>query len=851
MWRAMARGLLARRLRLALSALAVVLGVAFVTGSQIFNATLNQTLMSIVAGTANDVQVGVEADDTGTGAPFLTRPEVPGSVVDAVAALPEVAQAAGVVGADGIYVLDHDHQVLGGPGTPKLGFSYDEVPVSGGRPGLRLTEGTAPTGSREVNLDPATAETGGIFVGDRITVITPFGGAQEYTVSGLAANSAPSFGGATVTVFDTEAAQVLIGDRPGYFHSISVAAAQGVDQEELAAAVEAALPTDLPVRLTVLTADDAVAEAADDLSEQMGFMSVVLYGFAAVSVLVGAFLIVNTFAMLVAQRRRELALLRAVGARSGQVLRWVLAEALVLGVLASALGVAAGIGLAWAVIRLFAQIGLDITGTGVVLEPAGLALAFGIGVVVTLVAAWIPARATARIAPVEALQVAEVRRGLGRSRVVVGAALLVTGLLALVVVIARTGPDGVTTVLLGGGMVLVLWGLVLVSPLVGRPFIRGAGVLLGRLTGRVGSPARLNAERNPRRTGATASALMVGLALVATMTVVGATAQVSLTRLVAQGLSTDLVVATPTNAALPAHLAEVVQETAGVGSIMRVALLPARVDGQDEAMTAESSPGTLTRVDVLEGTLADLDADHVAVQDTRAQELDLTVGDQVAMTSNGQTRELAVAAVFWQPPQTMAPWLGDEDLAAGFGWPRQDVMVGVDVASGHDPDEVRSRVTDAVADVPLATVYDNASFAEMRAEQVAQLVQMVYVLLALAVVIALLGVVNTLALSVVERTRELGLLRGVGMRRAQVRQMIRLESVLISLLGAGLGVAAGLLFGVAVQRAMVEEGLIELAVPWAQLGVFLVVAAVVGVLAALWPAVRASRVDILDAIEAT
>lgn len=836
------RGLRARKVRLLLSALAIVLGVAFIGGAQVFSATLEQTLVRIMAGTMPDVGV---APTSALDSTRLAEPTLSAELLESVRALPEVGRAEGTVSSGAVYVLDSDGRPMGGAGAPTLGFSYDDMPVSGGLPGLTALEGVPPQRAGEVGIDPETARNGGLEVGDTVRVITPFGGADDYVLTGIIGSNMPSFGGATVVNFDIDTSFEVLGGKEGYFHTLSATPAEGKTPEEAAEAIRTVVPDDAEVKV----GSELLEESMDELDEQMGFITTVLYGFAAVSVLVGTFLIVNTFSMIVAQRRRELALVRAVGARSGQVLRVVLFEALVVGVVASALGVLVGMGLARAVIWLFTLIGLDISGTGLVLRPVPLLVAFLVGVAVTVVSAWLPARTSARIAPVEALRAAESRRDLGLARGVVGAGVLVLGLALLGLVISRTW-IGQEALALGAGIVLVLTGLVLVAAILGRPFIRAAGALLRPLYGRVGTLASLNAERNPRRTGTTAAALMVGLALVTTMSVVAQSAKLSVSEAVGESMSTPIVVTSPMQLILPPEVADAVAETDGVARVTRLGLLPLQVDGQDEAFVAEEHPGTVITLDIVEGSLSDVGGESVAVSSSRAEELDVSVGDDVLMTSNGQQREITVAAIFRATPGAMAPWLGDRALATAFGWPEQQTMIGVDLSEGAQVSGVRDAIHEALADYPMATAYDNAAFTQMQAGLVDQLVGVVYALLALAVIISLLGVVNTLALSVAERTRELGLLRGVGMRRAAVRRMVRLEAVIISLLGAVLGVLAGLVFGIAVQRFAQDEGLMTLSVPWVQLLAFVVVAAVIGMLAALVPARQASRTDVLTAIAA-
>lgn len=837
MWRAVWRGLKVRKVRLVLSAVAVMLGVAFVVAAQIFMATLNQTFASIVAGTASEVMV-TDGDESMEGSQ-LSAPEFSEEMIAEVEGLAEVERAEGSVLAEGVYVYV-DEEMVGSPMAPTFGFNYHDLPGLYGE-GAQLVEGSMPQTVDEVALDPETLDRGDIDIGDEVLVITPYGGQRETTVTGSVTLEAPSFGGATISVFDTESAQRLLGDREGYFHAIDVQAASGYSHQEAAEAIRGVVPD----TATVQTGEEYVEEQAEGLSSQLGFLNILLFGFALVALGVGTFLIVNTFAMLIAQRRRELALYRAVGARRGQVQRMVMAEALVLGVLASAVGVLAGIGVALGIIQLFTAIGLDIQAAGLVLQPVSLLLAFGFGVLVTLIAAWVPVRATSGISPVEALQAAEVRRELSWTRVIIGAVLLVLGLGLLGLVLAERSASAAV---LGGGVLAVAVALVLISPVLGRPFVAGAGLVWGRLFGRTGSLAALNAQRNPRRTGVTASALMIGLALVTTLSVVAESTRSSVEQLADDTMAADLLVTTPANLTIPPQIAESIADVDGVDEVSAAAMLPLRVAGEDQAFFAEDELGTISPVDVVSGSTDDLDAGSIAVSESRAEELSLSLGDEVEVTSNGRTLSLDVVAIYRSTAITLPSWVGSPELVTAFDWPEQDMFIGLVLDGGAEAETVKDEVSAAAEAFPPAEVYDAEGFGQMRAEQVDQIVGMVYALLVLAVVIALLGVVNTLALSVAERQREMGLLRAVGMRRGTVRNMVRLESVTISLWGAVLGIGAGLLFGVAVQRFSQDQGIMFLAVPWWQLLGYLVLAAVVGVLAAFWPAWRASRTEILTAI---
>lgn len=841
-WRTVWRGMLARKLRLALSALAVVLGVSFVTGSQIFSQTLGEHLTGTVAGHVPDVVV--QPDEAGQTPARVSPAAIDDDLVAAVAALPEVGRAVGEVRVEGVIVLDADGDPLSTIGAATLGLNHHDLPADDGGVGMTLTQGRAPSGSGEVALDPATVERGGFTLGQEVTVVTPVDGPRPFTLTGSLDSGIPLAGGSTITIMDTATAQQTLTGQAGRFHRIGVVPAAGSSAEEAAGAVAAMLPAGLEAATGTAVTEDAI----EGMSGALATMSLLLYGFAAVSVVVGGFLIVNTFSMLVQQRRQEIALLRSIGARARQVRRLVLGEAALLGAAASAVGSVVGIGLAAVLVRLFSVIGADVSAMGLVITAPALLTGFVVGVLTTVLAAWIPVRSTAGIAPVEALRTAAVAPARQRGRDVLGVLVLVLGATALGLVIARVSPDAAVV---GLGLLLTLVGVVLLAPHLVRPVSGGLGALLRRTHGPVGTLARRNAERNPRRTGATVAALVVGLALVSAMSVVAHSVRSSVAHQLDDSFAADLVIATPHNAVLPAPLLEQVAATDGVELVSGAATLPVEVDGELMTVAVEDAPATITAVDVVEGRLADLDATHVAVDDARAEQLGVGVGDRVVLTSNGQDLDVTVAAVYREMPSLVAPWLADKATAEAFGWPAQDIMVGVLLEPGADLATVRAELEAELDPYPLVGAFDGAEFTQLRTVEVNQVVGLVYVLLALTVLVALLGVVNTLALSVVERQREIGMLRAVGLRRGGVRQLVRLESAIICVAGALLGVATGTAAGAAVHRTVEESGIAVLDVPWATLAAFVVVTTLVGLLAAVLPARMASRTDVLDAIATT
>ncbi|RJK93184.1 ABC transporter permease [Vallicoccus soli] len=847
MLRASLRSLLAHKLRLALSAVAVVLGVAFVAGSLVFTSTLSRTFTDLFENIAADVTVTRATSFDQTVVTSSTAgPEtgVPEAVLDDVRAVDGVATAVGDVQTDGVFVVDAQGDAVGGTGAPGLGINWDETP---GVTVTTLTEGRGPQGPGEIAVDTQTADRADLAVGDRVRLITPAGPREEQLVGVFRFGESGGLAGASLVAFDTATAQSLTGAE-GFYSSISVDAEDGVGEEELRDAVAAALPDGFEAK----TATEITDEGADALEQSLSFINVFLLVFAGIALFVGSFIILNTFSMIVAQRTRELALLRAVGASRAQVTRSVLVEALAVGLLGAVLGLGVGVGLAALLRWVFGRVGLQLDGD-LVVEPSTVVWSFVVGVGVTLLAAYVPARRAARVPPVAAMRddVAMPERSL-RVRLVVGGVLAALGAAALLGGLATD--DGSTAAqLVGAGALLLVVGAIALSPVLSRPALRVLGGWYPRAFGAVGRIATENARRNPRRTAATASALMIGLALVASMSVLGASANASVDRLVDEAFGADYVVSNAVATPFSAELAASAREVEGVEAVYEQRFGQAQVDGGTIGLTGidPGAIGTALTTEFVAGSAAGLEEGGVLLDEGTAESRGLGVGDVVALTPPyGDGRDLEVLGVF-----TENAGLGEFTVSLStfdaLGYSRQDNFVYVLAEPGADPAAVRAGLDAVVADYPVVDLADQTEFKEDQRAQIDQLLTIIYALLALAVVIAVLGIVNTLALSVIERTREIGLLRAVGMSRRQLRRMVRLESVVIALYGAALGIVLGLVFGISLQRALAGQGIEVLSVPVVTLLLFLVVAAVVGVLAAVWPARRAAKLDVLQAITTT
>ncbi|MDP3892092.1 ABC transporter permease [Nocardioides sp.] len=838
------RNLLARKVRLLMSTLAIVLGVAFLSGVLVFSNGLQSTFDSIIQGTAPDGQVrptgssAFTAGESGIGTSTIAPDDVA-----ALAALPEVARADGSVDAFGMSLLAKDGSLVGGTGAPTLAFNYTETPNIEGEQILLLTGGAWPDAPGEVLLDDRSAESGDYRIGDEVGLISPFGELERsVTLVGTAEFNGGGMAGATLIVFDTAGAQEVFLDGADAFTSVSLTAASGVT----AAAMVDAASAVVPAGFEAVDSDVLVEESQTAIGQFLDIISTFLLVFAVIAVVVGGFIIVNTFAILVAQRSRELALLRALGASRRQVTRSVLLEALVMGVLAATVGILAGWALARGLAALFGAIGLEIAGSALVLDTRAVLISYVVGIGVTLLAAYVPSRRAGRVAPVAAMRTDQpVEAGSLRRRTLIGSGVLLLG--AGLAAAGLLGAPGPAAAWVGAGALVWVLTVAVISSAVGKPVLALCRSLFARLFGTSGRLAGENALRDPRRTGATASALMIGLALVSMIGVLATSLNASIDDVVEEEFTSDFLVQgvnfMPFSTAIGDRL-EAVDEVAllsrqqWVGSSLGDEQI--MVAGNDEAF------GEIYDLTVVEGR-GRISGSEALITEAEAERQGWSVGDTFELAFPGGTAlELTVAGII-EPSELTASVSIPLETLADSGLARQDAVLSVMLEPGADPAAAFDDLKEAIGDIPTVAVYDKAAFSEEIRGQVNQLLYMIYGLLALAIVIAVIGIINTLGLSVIERTREIGLLRAIGMSRGQLRRMITLESVAVAVLGAVLGMALGVLFGVLLREALSKD-LTSLGLPLGQLVLFLVVSVVVGVLAAVVPAIRASRLNVLEAI---
>ncbi len=851
MLKATLRSFFAHKGRLFLSALAVILSVAFVAGSLIFSDTVSRTFDRLFASTSADVTITAK-EDIDEGMPTGLVPTVPAALAEQVASVEGVERAHLDVGVENITVVDADNEPVGPTtGAPTIATNWyitDRSPV-------KLTDGREPSGAGEALLDADTADKKNLEIGDTLTVLAQ-PGSFKVEIVGIATFTTTNPGAALVFLDTASAQQELLGDT-AKATGISVDAAEGVTDDQLKQNLAASLGSQYELK----TADEQAESAASELGGFLDVIKYVMLGFAGIAVLVGIFLIVNTFSMLIAQRTRELGLMRALGADRRQVRRSVLTEALLLGLVGSTLGLATGIGLAAGLIELMGVFGMNLKTTEMVIGWGTPVVSYAVGVGVTFLAAYLPARRAARVSPMAALADIEVM-GLGRPltvRALVGSVVGAAGAAALVGC-AMAKDSGGAGSLLGLGVALTLIATVIAGPLLVRPVIRVLGGAFPAVFGSVGRMSQRNALRNPRRTGATAAALMVGLALVGGLSVASASMTKSFDEQIDRSLGADFVVQNSNFMPFPAEITDAVKSAQGADLVVRQRFVPIAVRLPDDERIESTASAYEPRLDEVakveyaagstDAALADgsLGMDHKFAADHGVK-----LGDKLPVEFPGQKKAtLTVGALTDVPGSgTFGPQGGiflayataDKYVPDG-----QDSAVYINAGSGVDTDDLRKDLEQALDPYPQVQVRDQADYKELIRSQIAVMLYLVYALLGLAIIIAVLGVVNTLALSVVERTREIGLLRAIGLARRQLSWMIRLESVVICVFGALLGIALGLVWGVAIQQVLALEGMTAFAIPWGTMVAVVLGSIVVGLAAALLPALRAARMNVLAAI---
>jgi putative ABC transport system permease protein len=846
MFRTALRNVLAHKARLLMTVLAVMLGVAFVSGTLVFTDTLGNAYRKQSAKSYDNVAVAVttytDQTDGKKDAGIDTR------TLEKIRALDGVADATGrVSGFAG--VADQDGKLIGN-GWSNTGANF--APGKDGKDAqYDFTDGSGPVKDTQIALDKDSAAKGKYRVGDTVRVATN-GPVKEYTLSGVftTEDGAVNAGGSLV-LFDTPVAQKLYL-QPGYFKDVTISAAAGASDQKILDAVEPLLPKDADAQTGKQLADDQ----AEMIEEGLSNLNTMLLAFAAIALFVGIFLIANTFTMLVAQRTKELALMRAVGASRRQVKRSVMLEALVVGAIASVIGFVLGLGLATGLRSAMTSFGAKVPAGPLIVSPTAIASALAVGVLVTVLAAWLPARRAAKIPPVAAMSSVHavattkslvVRNSIGGAITLLGAAGILGG--------AAIGKDG--RMIIGAGAFFSLIGIIVLIPLLSRPVIALARPLLHRVFGVSGKLAGQNAVRNPRRTGATASALAIGLTLVTGLTVLGVTLGQAIDKMTTDNIRADYMVTMAGGGALDKSALTALEKAKGVSAVSPQQATSLEIKGEWHSASAVT-PGDVEKVfdlKTVSGSLATLGKGQIAVAEKTARSNGWKAGDVVPTTfgddSDGgkaETKKLTVGAVY-QGNEFLEPVLVSTDVVAPYEAKPYIPEVWVKMAGGATEANEQALV-DALGDSPAISIMDQQDIRNTFGGFINTALNIMYGLLAMALIIAVLGVINTLAMSVFERQQEIGMLRAIGLDRRKVKRMIRLEAVVISLFGAVIGVGLGSFLAWALGETIKSEipGY-ALVMPWERIGIFLLLAGVVGVLAALWPARSAARLNMLTAIK--
>lgn len=843
MFRTALRNVLSHKARLLMTVLAVMLGVAFVSGTLVFTNTISDALQKSSAKGFDHVDVAIEtAYQPDEGDSVAEQPMLTPELLAKVERAPGAESATGVVSGS-TALADKKGKLIGG-GFQSQGGNYWGTDD----PRYPIQAGSAPKGENEVAIDSQTAKRAGYEVGDIIRlsvdgpVLTPTISAIFTTDDGNVA------AGGSLALFDTKTAQKLF-HMEGEYDSINVTAAAGTSQPQLRKAVEKILPEDTA---STITGQELADQQATEIATSMSGMKNGLLVFAGIALFVGTFIIANTFTMLVAQRTKELALMRAVGASRRQVTRSVLIEAFVVGAVAAVTGLAAGIGIGAAMRSLMGTLGATVPDGPLVVSPGTVVTALLVGVLITMLAAWLPGRRAAKIPPVAAMSSVHAQ-ATAKSLVVrntIGALFTGAGIATVLFATTMDGTDGQAP--MGMGAVLLITGVFVLTPLLSRPLIAAAAPLM-LVFGVSGKLARQNSVRNPRRTAATASALMIGLTLITGMTVMAGSLQKAIDKMAADAIKADYVVSMTTRGFLSPEVEKKLAATEGVTAISPLRNAESRIEGETEYLTGVngSAIGELTDFAVDNGTFVVGGGDVVVDADTAARRGWKAGSTFTAGFEGGEKQKLKVAGVYESNELIRGILLDNRTLAERLPASADpaDMMVMVKTSAGTS-DASRDRLERALGDNPAIQVQDREDLSNSVARTVTLMLNMLYGLLAMAVIVAVLGVINTLAMSVFERSQEIGMLRAIGLDRRGVKRMVRLESLVISLFGGLLGIGLGVFFGWAAGELIATRmATYELVIPWARMAVFLLLAATVGILAALWPARRAAKLNMLSAIK--
>ena len=860
MFRLAVKMTVARTGRLILTSLAIILGTAFLSGTFVFRDTINQTFDRLFADVFRDVDAYVRSTT------FLEldfggeqRAATPISVLEAVRRVDGVTSATGDIQAFA--------RVIGKDGEP-LGSEGNGPPTFGGiasadSAGLwSITDGRLPLGSNEVILDKATAENGKFVVGDRVRVVA-VRGAREFTLVGIASyGDISSPGGATFALFEQPTASEFLL-QPGFVDAILVEGDDSVSDEVLAQRIDDQLADDL--KLETLTGAEITAEVQGQIKDVLNIFSTFLIVFSYIALGIGSFVIYNVFSITAAQRLRENALLRAIGASRRQVSRALLVESTAMGVIGSVIGFGIGILLSQLLSALLKATGFEVPSQGLAIAPASFVNTLIAGVVVTVLAAWFPARRAGRVPPLAALRdTALDTAGKISRRVIIGLVLLVAGGVGMIAAM-----NDAPVQVLGLGVLGVFSGILVLGPAIARPVALFIGVPVARLRGVSGAMARQNAARNPKRTSRTAAPVLLGVALVTAFTALAASIRSEIRDTFGDAFSGDIALTVDAQGfgGIPLSTTDQIAQLAGVEQATGVGFTSIRIVDPNEAPSTTSAtanqrgvfvqtinPSSISNLfdlGVTDGDIASLGSDGIFVNAERATEKGWGIGTRLQIIrADGAIIDAEVRG-FVSGDTSFANYVVSREMFADAPTPIFDAFVYIKVAADASKDDVKERIAAISSDVGIGTLQTKEEFIDDQAAQINQVLALIYGLLFLSIIIAIVGIVITLLLSVFERRREIGLLRAVGMTKSQVRTTVRWESVITSLLGAVTGVVLGIVMGVVVVAALSDGGDVSFRLPVVETVWIVIISFVLGVVAAIYPAWRATRVNIVEAIATT
>lgn len=843
MFRIALKGILGRKARLVLTSLAVILGTAFLSGTSVFTATLDRTFNNLFEDVFKNIDGFVRSTEVIEGEFGLQeRQRIPSEIVEQVKAVPGVSDAVPDIQAFA-RIIGKDGKPLGSEGAGPPTFGSVAVEFKGAV--WSIADGRFPIGPTEVALDEASARNGNYIVGDTVKVVAQ-SGSRDFKMVGIASyGDVRSPGGATFALFDIPTATQFLG-KPGFVDAILVVGDGSRSDEQLATDIDAIF--DPALKIETLTGAQVTKETQDDIGEALAFFGILLTVFSSIALGVGSFVIYNVFSISAAQRQRENALLRAIGASRRQITRAMLIESVIVGIFGSILGFIGGIGLSVGLSQLLRALSIDIPQGGLVVTPRAAVTTIVVGLIVTVASAYLPARRAGKVPPLAAMRATALETpGPTRIRAFAGLGSVFLGLATIGAVTL-----GASNNLLGVGVLLVFTGTIVLGPAIARPVALVLGRPAAKLRGVTGTMARQNAARNPKRTSRTASPVLIGVALVAAVSALAASINGQIADIFTKQFSGDYAVSSQAQGfgGLSPSLANDLGQIDGVQNATGIGTLLVKIDDKGRNLTV-ISPQTIEGnydIGLVDANYSDLDKDGIFVSIDYAEEKKLSVGSIFNVVLADSSQRALVVRGLYEFNDLAGNRVVSREMFADANVTSFDFGIYVTLSPGANASEVRASLQQAVDDYGQGKLLSKQEYIDEQAGQINQLLGLIYGLLFLSVIIAIVGIIITLLLSVFERQREIGLLRAVGMTRSQVRTTVRWESVITSLLGAVLGIVLGLALGWVVVFALRDQGLTSFQIPVRTTFAIMVLSFIVGVLAAVYPAWRATKVDVLEAL---